>query len=289
MNHKRILPPFLILLGVTAVIWLGSQTLSAQPNTGDDHHNYLPVLRESDLPKITHFTSNVSIADPGDTITLTWETENAVQITLYHLLASGQFGTFWTVGPNGQMAYMIPSSTRNVERFVLYASNDKGTVSAMVSVSLNCPFAWFFAPEPPVCAQDAAIISAAAEQRFEHGTMIWVEEEDRIYVLYDDAISSPKWSAFVDEWEIGDPIEDPTIHPPAGYYQPQRGFGLVWREQPNVRDRLGWAPAPEVGYTTAVQRTSYYRYNETYIRALDSDIWLLKPEHSGWEKFTPTG
>jgi hypothetical protein len=153
---------------------------------------------------------------------------------------------------------------------------------------LNCPYGWLFAPEPPICAQDAPLISTASEQQFEHGTMIWVAEEDRIYVLYDDAIFSPKWSNFVDDWNPGDPIDDPTIQPPPGFLQPQRGFGLVWREQPQVRDRLGWALAPEAGYTTAVQRTSYSRYNETYILALDEDIWLLKPEQSGWEKFTPT-
>ena len=72
--------------------------------------------------------------------------------------------------------------------------------------------------------------------------------------------------------------------PPPGYYQPVRGFGLVWREQPNVRDRLGWALAPEAGFETAVQHTSYPKYNHTYLRALDGNVWWLWPEHSGWEK-----
>lgn len=285
MKQKRFAPLFLVLLGMTAVIWMNARISTAQ---SDDHFFYLPIIHTPDPPRIITFDANVSIANPGDTITLSWETENASQITLYHLLASGQFGTFWNVGPQGQMAYTIPDSTRNSERFILYAGNNPSdTVSAMVSITLNCPYGWFFAPEPPICAQEAPIISAAAEQRFEYGTMIWVGEEDRIYVLYDDDISSPKWSAFEDEWEPGDPIDDPSIQPPPGFYQPKYGFGLVWREQPQVRDRLGWALAEEEGYTTAVQRTSYYRYNETYILALDNDIWLLEPEHSGWEKFTP--
>ena len=117
--------------------------------------------------------------------------------------------------------------------------------------------------------------------------MIWVGEEDRIYVLYDDTIYTDGWNAFTDEWQEGDPVDDPTIVPPPGFYQPQRGFGLIWREQPMVRERLGWAVAPEAGGDTAVQRTSYYKYNHTYLKALDNNVWHLFPERSDWEKLVP--
>jgi hypothetical protein len=80
-----------------------------------------------------------------------------------------------------------------------------------------------------------------------------------------------------------DPESDPSIEPPPGRYQPIRGFGMVWREQPGVRDRLGWAVEPETGYETAIQRTSYVRYNHTYIRARDGGVWRLGPERSEWE------
>jgi hypothetical protein len=70
-------------------------------------------------------------------------------------------------------------------------------------------------------------------------------------------------------------------------YQPQRGFGLVWREEPTIRDRLGWALATESGGDTAVQRTSYYKYNHTYLKALDGNVWHLFPERSDWEKLVP--
>jgi len=70
--------------------------------------------------------------------------------------------------------------------------------------------------------------------------------------------------------------------PPVGLYQPVRGFGLVWREEPGVRDRLGWAVDREVGYPTAIQRTSWYKYNATYVKALDGGVWELGPERSKW-------
>jgi hypothetical protein len=113
--------------------------------------------------------------------------------------------------------------------------------------------------------------------------MIWVQEQDSIYVLFDDG-QSPKWSIFPDEWDEGEPEDDPSIIPPGGFYQPVRGFGLIWREEMGLRDRLGWAVDLESGYTTYVQRTSRPKYNDVFILALDEKVWQLLPESSGWEK-----
>jgi len=107
--------------------------------------------------------------------------------------------------------------------------------------------------------------------------------------LYAPDQYTDRWDAFADEWQEGEPLDDPTITPPPGFYQPQRGFGLVWREQPLVRDRLGWAVAPEQGYETTVQHTSYARYNDIFVRASDGNVWRLLPNSSGWEKVFVTG
>jgi len=111
--------------------------------------------------------------------------------------------------------------------------------------------------------------------------MLWNRAEDRIYVLFDDG-NQPAWRAYTDEWDEGEPASDPAIVPPEGLFQPVRGFGLVWREQPGVRDRLGWAVDAETGYSTAVQATSRFKYNTTYVRALDGGVWELGPEGSEW-------
>ncbi|WP_420644232.1 hypothetical protein [Candidatus Leptofilum sp.] len=254
----------------------------------EDSLLYLPLVVKPVQPsQILSFTANVPIANPGDTITLSWDTSNATAVTLYHLFG-GVLSTFWSVEPTGSMTYTISSSSRNSESFMLYAGNDDFPyASASLTVPLTCPFAWFFTPEPTICAQDAVLHSASAEQQFEHGMMIWIGEEDRIYVLFDDTDYTDGWNAYEDAWQEGDPVDDPSIVPPPGFYQPQRGFGLVWRGQPLVRERLGWALAPEVGGDTAVQRTSYFKYNHIYLKALDNNIWHLLPERSDWEKFTP--
>ena len=63
-----------------------------------------------------------------------------------------------------------------------------------------------------------------------------------------------------------------------------RGFGLVWRERPNVRDRLGWAVDQEAGFITIMQGTTRYKYSSTYLCAFDGNVWHLGPERSSWEK-----
>ena len=233
-------------------------------------------------PTLHYFRADVEIADPGQTIRLEWASSGATAGSLYHLLPSGQFGSFWEVAPSGTFTHTISASRRNWDGFYLYVYDDQGDDEANLILPLTCPDEWFFTPAPDICPAGPAGTTGGAEQPFEHGTMLWVESEDRIYVLYDDD-QIPDWQAFTDEWEPGDPEEDPGLDPPPGLYEPVRGFGLVWREQPNVRERLGWGTAPEQGYTTAIQRSSHWKYMHTYIKAYDEGTWHLEPEGSGWE------
>ncbi len=234
-------------------------------------------------PVITFFQADVAEADPGQSITLSWATTQAITVTLWRMAATGQFGQFWDVPASGEFSYPIADSERNSISFTLVATADTNAyVMETLSVPLRCPFTWFFAGAPEICPAAAPLTSAAAEQSFEHGVMIWVEAEAAIYVLADAPGMIPNWRRYADAWQEGDAPDDAALSPPAGLYQPQRGFGLVWREEAGVREQLGWATAPEVGFTTTVQRTSYVKYNHTYIQAADGGIWHLQPEGSGW-------
>ena len=235
-------------------------------------------------PIISTFRANVEEADPGDTISLEWATSQAVTVTLWHLAPTGQFSRFWEVAASGSFDYETNSYERNRTTFALSAADGSGnTEMATVAVTLRCPDEWFFANPPDICPAKAALKSNSAEQSFEHGFMIWIAGEDRICVLFDDG-NLPNWNAYIDEWDPVEPEVDLALEPPAGMYQPVRGFGLIWRDQPTIQERLGWATGGEVAFETALQRTSYAKYNETYIRASDGDIWHLKAERSGWDK-----
>lgn len=234
---------------------------------------------------IDYFRAGVEVADPGETITLEWRWSGGTEATIYHLLPSGQLGEpWWDVGPSGSLDYTISPQARNYDRFVLFVYDDDGLVAQeTIEIVLRCPDKWFFDPAPDICPAGPPVITDGAEQTFQRGVMLWSRAEDRIYVLFDDG-KYPKWQSYEDTFDEGqDPPSDSSLEPPAELRQPMRGFGLVWRERPSVRDRLGWAVEPETGYETAIQRTSRFKYNDTYIRALDGGVWRLGPERSEWE------
>ncbi len=79
--------------------------------------------------------------------------------------------------------------------------------------------------------------------------MVWIEVSDSIVVLYDDQ----SWQQFEDTWSEEQPESDPSYLPPAERFQPIRGFGKVWRDWPDVRDRLGWALGSELAFETTFQ------------------------------------
>jgi len=87
------------------------------------------------------------------------------------------------------------------------------------------------------------------ELYFQNGHMLWRPDAGLIYVLF-YAQATESWGAFVDTFRPNDPLSDPGIvepTPPAGvqvYAQPTGRFGKIWRENPWLREKLGWALVP---------------------------------------------
>ena len=88
-----------------------------------------------------------------------------------------------------------------------------------------------------------------AEEAFWGGLMLWRQSPNYIYALYNNGT----WQGYSDTWATGQMEWDPALVPPAGYYQPKRGFGKVWRDNPAVRSGLGWATTEEYGFFGSVQ------------------------------------
>lgn len=89
-----------------------------------------------------------------------------------------------------------------------------------------------------------------AEQRFEDGWMFWLQPVGQIWVLTINDENQGVWSVYEDTFIEGEAEVDPEIIPPEGLFQPERGFGKLWRENPEVRDAVGWAVEIELGHTT---------------------------------------
>jgi len=91
-----------------------------------------------------------------------------------------------------------------------------------------------------------------AEQVFEHGRMFYIQPQDEIWVMiYENAEgTSGQWRFYPNTWEDGMTELDTSIAPPEGRYQPERGFGSLWRDNTAIRDALGWALDTEYGHVT---------------------------------------
>ncbi len=76
-----------------------------------------------------------------------------------------------------------------------------------------------------------------ALQTFQNGLMLWREDKQQIYVLFTDGT----YASYPDTWVASQPAGG-FFKPPSGLYEPQRGFGKVWREQlGGEKAKIGWA------------------------------------------------
>lgn len=91
-----------------------------------------------------------------------------------------------------------------------------------------------------------------AEQIFEHGRMFWIRHSREIWVMLNDPDNTDRgeWYCYQDTFNESEPEIDPDLIPPDGLYQPRRGFGKLWRENPAIKDTLGWATTPEFELTS---------------------------------------
>jgi hypothetical protein len=244
-----------------------------------------PTATPAPGPTILFFQANVTTADPGQTIQLEWSTVGAATATIGRIW-DFRISEIWSVPPSGSYTYTIHPMLRNQVSFILTVEDSGGRRnSSQLNLPLTCPDPWFFTPAPDSCAAGPARVSAGAEQRFANGYMLWEAAERRIYILYTSGHN--RWQIVSDSWQEGEPICQIEPVPP-GYVHPGRGFGKVWCEDANLRERLGWALGSEMGgYQTAVQTTAFSRYNRIYVRAADGGVWVLLPEGSSWEKLPP--
>jgi hypothetical protein len=205
---------------------------------------------------ILNFSVEPLEVDPGDVVALRWSVTNAVSIDI-HQYAPDTLPSYNTVNlsATGQLTQTIRDQQRLWQSFELSAANVAGVITQTITVSIRCPYTYFFSPLPEEdrsdwsCPDGEPITTAAAEQVFEDGRMIWLQHDDRIYVFFDDGT----YQTFEDTWVAGQPDSVHGLTPPAGRFMPVRGFGKVWSGDANVRLRLGWALGEERGFETQLQ------------------------------------
>jgi hypothetical protein len=93
-------------------------------------------------------------------------------------------------------------------------------------------------------------ITMAASQLMENGWIIWIGDTRQLLILSRDNPSATTGTVEVyqENWEPGMPEVDPSLKPPGTYWQPSRGIGKLWRENTNVRSKMGWGVKNSEGY-----------------------------------------
>jgi serine/threonine-protein kinase len=84
-----------------------------------------------------------------------------------------------------------------------------------------------------------------AEQPFERGSMLYYQPLEHIYVLV--GTENGSWRLFPQDDLAGLATPTPAPDPGNGLVVPVGGFGLVWGNNPVVREELGYGTLPEAG------------------------------------------
>ncbi len=149
-----------------------------------------------------------------------------------------------------------------------------------------CFSTWFFAePRPAGCPLSVPSTSAGVYQSFQNGYMIWVGLQDAIYVFYNDT-RLPRWEVYRDQFEEGMAEDDPSFNnaPTANLWQPRRGFGMLWRANTTVRDRIGWGTIPlEIPYSVQVQNATD---GTIFLSDPDGGVFSALPGGQTWQRYS---
>jgi hypothetical protein len=123
----------------------------------------------------------------------------------------------------------------------------------------GCNVAWFFTFRPGEsqagCPEPVVVVDAVG-QDFQGGRVYRYapapgnpDQRSTVFVIY----NNETWETRVDQFVPGDPTSGPNFIPPAGLFLPSGAIGKVWRDNPTVRQTLGWAVGPEQPFTGRYQ------------------------------------
>jgi hypothetical protein len=250
-------------------------------------------------PKVLGFSVSPAEAWAGETVTLSWKARGdratICPSARYILFTSDDC---WAVPVSGSAEFTIPLAAASFPRvdftLTVETTAPAATATGQASVGLKCALTWFFTDEPQaVICPLQPVHTYAAAQRFQQGTMIWLEEPGRYYILQDAPSYEDAERNKLDL--INDPLEitgdtSSQFEAPEGLYAPVSGFGLVWRgdvaQSPGFHEQLGWGLDQEFGYDAILQcdnaaPSGGRSWQTCYLRGPGGEVIMLHPL-GGW-------
>jgi hypothetical protein len=226
---------------------------------------------------VTAFGITPEIVSPLDKVTLPADFV-LVTPTLPPSKTPSQTPTMTTEPPPSQTPTVTVTSTKTQP--ILPTS----VIIPVTSVAVRpidevCDSTWFFLqPRPESCPRNVPLADQGVYQQFENGYMMWVRRTDAIYILYNDN-TNPRWEVFRDYFVEGMP-QDFNEVPPASRWEPVRGFGLLWRNNLAVRNRIGWATQQqETPYSVKLQMGDD---NAIFLNDPSGNIFGLVSDRNSW-------
>ena len=134
------------------------------------------------------------------------------------------------------------------------------------------------------CPEHAPVVVTAVQQDFERGRLLWLPthplypELGSVIVVLVGNGSTPQSGGvlYPDTWQVGEPEFDPDLVPPAGFVQPVRGFGKMWRDA--LQPALGWGVEEESSVTVQWQTDVNDRQQVLLLQTGDGQIALVRHE-----------
>ena len=117
------------------------------------------------------------------------------------------------------------------------------------------------------------------EQAFQGGAMLARFDTRQVYAL--DRLSG-RWSVYASGWRPGEVLAPVGQERPPGTWEPMGAIGKTWREQPAIRNQLGWAVFEErsaPGLAQIGERGSVLRSATGLLYLLlDDGTWRTLPD-----------
>lgn len=240
-----------------------------------------PTAEVITVPTIISFTADQGSFLQGEDLTVTWVASGGTSANIQWLGTNGTMESVNNLPPDGNTITIHPQNLP----IMLNVSNNAGTTSRNLEVTIQCIHAWVpeMQPSSASACPDAAEYGWAAQQPFEHGFMIWLQPSQTIYVFF-TSYGGTSYRSYEDTFTDGDPESDPNLTPPSGLLQPIRGFGKVWRQNEELRTNLGWATAGESGFETWRQTYQGMGMHNImiWIKDINQNILELDPSASVW-------
>lgn len=241
--------------GTSRITLPNGQTVQNDPQRG-----WFYMQNAAPTPFVNEFTVTPEGAKAGETVTITWRIDHVDQARLdIHDLSHSRSDTFTGLAANGSLQYTIPSDFSQWVVIELYgekAGQPEATHSVRQIRILSAPFT-----------------TAAAFQPFENGFMIWRQDIDVIYVLFNNG----SYRTFIHAEFEPLPDNPVTAPPPQGRVSPIRGFGRVWGNHSSVQSGLGWGLVAEYGYNASIELTANSGLNISF-----PDGQIARLELGGW-------